>query len=71
MLRPLVASIVMGIYVYCLRFHLIAAIAGGITIFILTMLFIGGINQEDIRLIKAVFDRSPQDGRKNRGSSVG
>ncbi len=55
MLKPLVASIVMGIYVYYMRSHLALAIIGGAIIFILTMFPIRGINRQDIQFAKAVF----------------
>ncbi|MDO9565589.1 MAG: flippase [Candidatus Desulfaltia sp.] len=55
MLKPLVASILMGIYVYHIRSHLALAIIGGAIIFILTMFLIRGINQQDIQFAKAIF----------------
>lgn len=57
MLRPLVASIIMGIYVYCLRSHLALAIVGGMIIFTLTMLLIRGIDRQDIQLAKVLFHK--------------
>lgn len=55
--RPLVASVIMGVYVYYLRFHLAWAIIGGAIVFILAMLLIGGINHQDFQLAKAVLKR--------------
>ena len=55
MLRPMVASLIMGAYVYYTRSYLAPAIIGGAVIFIFTMLLIRGIDREDIRLAKAVF----------------
>lgn len=55
MLRPLAASVVMGAYVYYVRFHLALAIMGGAIIFFLTMLLIQGIDRQDIQLAKAIF----------------
>ncbi len=57
MLKPLAAALVMGIYVYYLKFHLVLAVIGGAIIFILTMLLIRGIDQQDIQLIKSLFYR--------------
>ncbi len=55
MLKPLAASIVMGVYVYYIRSHLALAIIGGAIIFILTMLLIRGLNRQDIQLARALF----------------
>lgn len=55
MAKPLVASVIMGIYVYYIRSHLILAVMGGGIIFILAMFLIKGINQQDIQLAKTLF----------------
>lgn len=55
MVKPLVASIVMGVYVYYLRSHLALAIIGGALLFILMMFFIRGIDRQDIQLAKVLF----------------
>lgn len=64
MLKPLAASVIMGAYVYYVRPHLALAIIGGAIIFILTMLFIGGINQQDIQLVKSLFCKENTLNRK-------
>jgi len=55
MVKPFLASMVMGIYVYCMRSHLALAIVGGAIVFILLMFLIRGINQQDIQLAKVLF----------------
>ena len=57
MIRPLIASVIMGICVYFLRQHLVFAIIGGVVTFFMAMLLIGGIDGEDFRIIKSVFKR--------------
>ena len=55
MARPLIASSVMAIFVYFLRPIPLMAVFGGALVFCAVMFFLRGIDQEDIRLIKAVF----------------
>jgi hypothetical protein len=55
MAKPLIASFIMGIYIYLMRSTTILAVLGGAVIFVIVMIFIGGIDQQDFRLIKAVF----------------
>jgi O-antigen/teichoic acid export membrane protein len=55
MVKPMIASATMGIYVYYTRSHMAFAISGGVTVFILMMLFIRGINQQDIELGLVLF----------------
>lgn len=55
--KPIIASLVMGIYVYYMRSHLTLAITGGIIIFTLVMFLIRGISRQDIHLIKTIFQR--------------
>ena len=50
MVKPMIASVIMGAYVYYTSAHMVLAIVGGVVVFILTMLFIKGINQQDIEL---------------------
>jgi O-antigen/teichoic acid export membrane protein len=55
MVKPMLASVIMGIYVYYTSSHMIVAIVGGVIVFILTILFIGGINRQDIELAIVLF----------------
>lgn len=55
MIKPVIASSIMGIYVYYMKFNLPLAIIGGVIIFFLVMFLIRGINIQDIKLIKATF----------------
>lgn len=54
-LKPIIASAVMAVYIYYVRPELALAIVGGIAIFIAAMLLIRGIDREDIRLVRALF----------------
>ena len=55
--KPIIASLIMGIYVYYMRLHLTLAITGGIIIFTLVMFLIRGISRQDMQLIKAIFQQ--------------
>jgi len=57
MVKPIFASVIMGIYVYYTRSHMMLAISGGVGVFILMMLLIRGINQQDIKLAMALFKK--------------
>jgi O-antigen/teichoic acid export membrane protein len=71
MLRPMVASMIMGIYVYYIRSNIISAIVGGVVVFFSTMLVIKGINQQDIELAQLLFRKQkPQEKRKDNENLV-
>ena len=55
MVKPCIASFLMGIFMFFMGTITTSAILGGVLVFIAVMFFIGGINQQDARLIKAIF----------------
>jgi len=55
MVKPCIASFLMGIFMFFMGTITTSAILGGVLVFIAVMFFIGGINQQDVRLIKAIF----------------
>jgi O-antigen/teichoic acid export membrane protein len=57
MLKPIVASVIMAAYVYYTSAHMVLAIVGGAIVFILMMLFIKGINKQDIELARVLFKK--------------
>jgi len=61
MIKPVIASSIMGIYVYYMKFNLPLAIIGGVIIFFLVMFLIRGINIQDIKLIKAIYIQRKED----------
>ena len=60
MVKPMMASMIMGTYVYYTRSYMALAIIGGMVVFILTMLIIRGINKQDIELAMVLF-RKPKN----------
>ena len=58
MLKPLAASVIMGLYVYYMKSCLAAAILGGALIFGLVMIALKGIEKKDILLVKSIFCKS-------------
>jgi len=58
LLRPLVASLVMGFYLYYTRSMLIVSVSGGVVIFFAVMLLLRGINRQDLRILSMIFKRT-------------
>jgi O-antigen/teichoic acid export membrane protein len=50
--KPLIASLVMGVYLFYTRNNLVISIIGGVTIFFLIMFLVKGIEQQDIAIIR-------------------
>jgi O-antigen/teichoic acid export membrane protein len=57
MVKPLLASSLMGLYVCLTRSHFLLAVLGGAAVFVIAMFCIGGIGPGDVRLARAVFRR--------------
>jgi O-antigen/teichoic acid export membrane protein len=57
MVKPLMASLVMGIGMYFLRQNFLASAVTGIILFFLMMRLIKGVDEQDIALFKAIFKK--------------
>jgi len=53
--RPIIASLVMAVYLYLTRNNLFISFFGGIIVFFTALLLIGGVNRQDINLAREYY----------------